>query len=173
MQIILIQQKNHQIKTLQYSERQIMDIFQSTIELERALSRYERDASTGKYYYQAIGYTAQILTYMEHNMKFKKDDPLFEFKLALHNLYGFMIIDQGKKMITYNSKEIINFLHEIVTAHRESRIKDRNDAIKELNQFLIDNLELHIDSTHISCTDFLCHFRKYTFNAYATQLFLR
>lgn len=141
IQFVLIINKNIQIETYKNTKQQIKDIFQKTSEFDQLLFKYEQNTKIGTYYYKSIGQIAHILTYMKYNIEYEKsDDPLYLLKLALHNIYGLMTTDQGKELITYYASEIRAFLNEIVTTNSQSRIKDRDKTIKQLNQFLIENL---------------------------------
>lgn len=112
-------------------------------ELEYDLTNYEYDTSVGNYYYQAIAKISWILTYMQYNIKYNdKDDPLFTLNLALYNLFGHMILDQGKTSVLNHIYEIRSTLNEITSANRERRYADRDAAIQKFYGFLRDNLSI-------------------------------
>ncbi|HOQ00886.1 MAG TPA: hypothetical protein PK604_08715 [Acetivibrio clariflavus] len=87
---------------------------------------------------------------MEYNIKYSNEnDPLFQYNLALNNLIGFMVSDQGKELVTLNCSKIRQFLHDIVAANNESRIKDRNKSITEFYEYMINSFEIKLDSENI------------------------
>lgn len=146
IQSIIIVNKNDEIKSLRYSEQKVKDIFQVTSELAQDLYKDEINDENSTYYYHAIAKASWLLTYMEYNIKYKDaNDPLFHFNLALHNLFGFMINEQGRKLITAHNFQIRTILHEIVLAHRELRINDRNKSIIELKEYISQNLSISIE----------------------------
>jgi len=145
MQSIVIIKKNNKIEELHYTDQQVLDIFQTTNEFVQDLYKYETDQKLGTYYYQAVAKLSWILTYMQYNIRYKNDsDPMYQFNLALNNLYGFVINEQGKALVVSKSSEIRSYLDEIVSAHRESRLNDRDQAILELKQYLLQNLSINI-----------------------------
>jgi len=141
---ITILNNNNKIKSLQYTDQQILDVFQVTSELEQNLYKYELDTSIGTYYYQVIAKTSWLLAYIEYNIQYESsDDPIFELNLALNNLFGLMITEQGKVEVMSHSSEIRALLHEIGSAHRESRVSDRNQSILEFKEYLTHNVVIY------------------------------
>ncbi|AEV69544.1 hypothetical protein [Acetivibrio clariflavus] len=150
IQFMIILNKNSQIDLLKYSKEDEVNIFQATNELERNLYKYEINPESGNYYYASIEKVTWILSYMEYNIKYSNEnDPLFQYNLALNNLIGFMVSDQGKELVTLNCSKIRQFLHDIVAANNESRIKDRNKSITEFYEYMINSFEIKLDSENI------------------------
>ena len=140
-QLFIIFNKNKEIKSLYYTKEDEQDIIQVTNDLERNLYKYELDTKYGNYYFRAIANTSWILTYMVYNIKYSSDnDPMFRYNLALNKLFGFMINDQGKNSLMENCSQIREILNEILMAHYEKRMDDRNKSIVRLDEYITNNL---------------------------------